>query len=302
MKQLFGFLTLALMTQSIFGQDWLDKDMYPFEHNYLSLESGRMHYVDKGNGSTLLFVHGTPTWSFLYRKFIEELSKDYRCIAPDHIGFGLSEKPVEFSGTPEQHAKNLIAFIEALDLQHITLIVHDFGGPIGLAAALDMNDRIDRIVMFNTWLWATKSNPAAQKIDRILNSSMGKFMYLRMNFSPKVLLKQGFFDRKKLTKSIHKQYIYPFPTKDSRWALLNIGQSLVGSSDWYQQQWELLEKLESKPWLILWGMEDTFITSDYLDKWLDRLPNAHVKELNCGHFVQEEKSKESIEAIRSFLE
>lgn len=283
------------------SQKWLDTTAYPFKNNYISLSSGQMHYVDEGEGEIILFVHGTPTWSFLYRGFISELSKKYRCIAIDHVGFGLSEKPENFTGTPEAHSKNLTEFIKALDLENITLVVHDFGGPIGLSSAIQNNERIKQVVLFNTWLWETKTNPDAMKVDKVLQSRLGQFLYLQMNFSPNVLLKKGFDDKKKLTSQIHKQYKGPFPNKSSRWSLLNLGKSLVGSSDWYQEQWIHMDKIDQKPWLILWGTKDTFITMEYLQKWSQRVPNAKVVTFECGHFVQEEKMTEAIQEIEIFM-
>ena len=301
MKHLLTISILLIMSLSVQAQKWLDTALYPFENKYIQLDAGKMHYVDEGKGEVILFIHGTPTWSFLYREYISELSKKYRCIAIDHIGFGLSEKPDSFDGKAQSHSKNLAEFIEKLDLKNITIVVHDFGGPIGLSSAIKNHNRIKQVVLFNTWLWETKNNPEAQKVDKIIHSGIGKFLYLRMNFSPKFLLKKGFYDKKKLSKKIHKQYLYPFPNKSSRISLLNLGKSLVGSSDWYQEQWKSLDKLEQKPWLILWGTKDGFITTEYLQKWKNRIPNAKVKEYECGHFIQEEKTKETIEEIEKFM-
>ncbi|SRX74887.1 alpha/beta fold hydrolase [Aequorivita antarctica] len=301
MKQLLAMSTLSIMNFSVQAQQWLDTTLYPFENKFMQLDAGEMHYVDEGEGDIILFVHGTPAWSFLYRDYITELSKKYRCIAIDHIGFGLSEKPEISDGRPQSHSKNLTEFIEKLDLKGITIVVHDFGGPIGLSSAIQNHNRIKQVVMFNTWLWATKDNPAAQKVDKIINSGIAQFLYLRMNFSPKYLIKKGFHKKENLSKKVHKQYIHPFPNKSSRLSLLNIGKSLVGSSDWYQEQWLNLDRLEQKPWLILWGTKDEFITTDYLQKWEKRLPHAKVKKFDCGHFVQEEETKETIQEIEKFM-
>jgi len=285
----------------ILDNNWVDKSEYPFDNKYIKLDIGDMHYVDEGEGEVILFIHGTPTWSFLYRDFIKELSKTNRCIAIDHIGFGLSDKPVGFSGTPENHSKNLIEFIKKMNLDNINLVVHDFGGPIGLSAAIKENERINKIVMFNTWLWETKSNKDVQKIDKIVNGFLGKLMYLNFNFSPKVLLKKGFYNSDNLTKSKHEHYIKPFPTKESRLSLLNIAKSLLGSSDWYNNQWDKLNKIDNKEWLIIWGTKDSFLSNKYKEKWYDRLPKAKRVELDCGHFIQEEKTIEAIEEIKNFL-
>lgn len=289
------------MTTPLYAQDWLNSVEYPFDHKYIKLESGIMHYVEEGKGDVILFVHGTPTWSFLYRDFIKIFSENYRAIAIDHIGFGLSEKPVDFAGRPQDHAKNLSEFIEKMDLREITLVVHDFGGPIGLSAGMQHSERIKQVVLFNSWLWETKSNKKALKADRIINSFLGRFLYLWLNFSPKVLLKKGFSDQQKLSEEIHKQYIKPFSNKNMRWALYRIAQSLVGSSEWFQIKWKELTVLENKPWLILWGTRDEFFTPDFLDKWIERLPDARVVKFKAGHFVQEEKTDEAVSAMRNFL-
>ena len=251
MKQVFNILILLIMKTTAFSQSWVDTTLYPFENKFLRLEAGNMHYVDEGKGEIILFIHGTPTWSFLYRDLIKELSNEYRCIAIDHLGFGLSDIPDSVPGTPEWHSHNLSEFIKKLDLQSITLVVHDFGGPIGLAAGIENSERIKRVVLFNTWLWATEQKKEAQKIDKTINSWLGEFLYLNMNFSPKVLLKKGFANKKNLSKEIHKHYIKPFPDKNSRIPLLNLAKALVGSSDWYQEQWEQLDPLSDKEWLIL---------------------------------------------------
>ncbi len=289
------------MSSTAFSQSWVDTTLYPFENKFLQLKAGNMHFVDEGKGDLILFVHGTPTWSFLYRDFIKNLSKDHRCIAIDHLGFGLSDKPDSVSGTPEWHAQNLSEFIKKLELQDITLVVHDFGGPIGLAAGIENSERIKRVVLFNSWLWATAGGKQAQEIDKTINSWVGKFLYLNMNFSPKVLLKKGFAKKQNLSKKVHKQYIKPFPNKVSRIPLLNLAKALVGCSNWYQKQWEQLDQLSDKEWLILWGTKDEFIRPEELQKWKKRLPNATTIEFECGHFVQEEKTEESIKAINAFM-
>lgn len=136
---------LMVLGRPALAQDWLDTAEYPFRHHYADLRNGKMHYVDEGKGDVILFVHGTPSWSFLYRNYIKTFSADYRCIAIDHIGFGLSEKSESFVGSPQEHARNLSEFIRKLELQNITLVVHDFGGPIGLAAAMDNPERIKKL-------------------------------------------------------------------------------------------------------------------------------------------------------------
>lgn len=281
-------------------ESWFDASLYPFESKYARLEAGEMHYIDEGRGAPILFVHGTPTWSFLFRKQIRALSGRYRCIAPDHIGFGLSEKPPAFEGTPQAHARNLAEFAGKLGLENITLVVHDFGGPIGLAFANAHPEKVRRVVLLNTWLWETRSEKSARQVDKLLRSWLGKFLYLRLNFSPRFLLRQAFADKKYLPPAVHRHYTRVFPDKPSRCGLLRIGQSLMGASDWYEEQWEKLEALAGKPFLIIWGLQDQFLKPAYLEKWKARLPEAEVIELDCGHFVTEEQPGEVAEAVGRF--
>lgn len=283
------------------SQSWLDSSLFPFESKFQRLSTGKMHYVDEGEGEVILFVHGTPTWSFLYRDFIKRLSANYRCIAIDHLGFGLSEKMEDKEGDPAWHATNLIEFMDRLELENVTMVVHDFGGSIGLTAALDNPSRIKQIVLFNSWLWKTSDNPTVQKADKLMRSSMGKFLYLNLNISVRILLKKGFSNKRNLSRAIHQHYLEPFPTKNSRRPLLEIARALYGSSDWYEERWKELHALEDKKWLILWGADDKFITEEFLERWKKRLPNAIINRFECGHFVPEEKPEEAIREIELFM-
>ncbi len=280
---------------------WLNTSLYPHTSNFIQIDGYNMHYIDEGQGEVLVFVHGTPTWSFLYRKMIQQFSATHRCIAVDHLGFGLSDKPKDYNYTPEQLSKNLACFIDALQLKDITLVVHDFGGPIGLPYALQQAENIKQIVLFNTWLWETKSDKNAQQVNKILHSRLGNFLYLHTNFSPRVLLKKAFFKRKQLTKEIHQHYHRPFPNKSTRYGLLGIGKSLVGSSDWYGQMWNQIDRIRDKPFLIIWGLKDKFIKEEHLKKWENTLPKRQVVRLNCGHFPQEELPEQVNEALSLFL-
>jgi len=280
---------------------WLDSELYPFQPQYFKTEAGNIHYVDEGEGDVILFLHGTPTWSFLYRSFIKTLSEKYRCVALDHLGFGLSDKPLHFEGTPEAHAKNLLEFIEGLDLQKITLVVHDFGGPIGLGAAFKNPDRFKNIIAFNTWLWETKNNTLALELDGFLKKEETKKAYLEDNYSVNVLLPNAFAKNKIPPKNILDHYRGPFPDKNSRQALYKIGLSFVGSSDWYQAQWNKLNEIKDKNWLFLWGMKDPYFSSEVLNTWLVKLPEAKVERFQCGHFIQEEETQATIHSIQQFL-
>ena len=196
-------------------QNWLDKSEYPFKPNYFSSGGHRLHYIDEGQGDTILFVHGTPSWSFDFRNIIKGLKDNYRCMAIDHIGFGLSDKPEQYDYSTQNHSKSLEKFVLDKQLNNITLVVHDFGGPIGLNFAIQNPEKVKRLVVMNSWLWSSKTDPDYIKLSKILKSPLLPFLYRYLNFSPKFILPKSFGDRKISDKTL-KQYTRPFADKTQR--------------------------------------------------------------------------------------
>ncbi len=282
-------------------QNRINSEEYPFQHQFFEHKMQQLHFVDEGEGPAIIFVHGTPTWSFLYRHHIKALSQNYRCIAMDNLGFGLSQKEGTQATSIKEHSENLMALVDHLGLKDFHLVVHDFGGPIGLGMALRYPEKVKSITLFNTWLWATNMDPKVQKVDKFLKGPFGKWLYLVLNFSVKVLLKMGFSDKKKLSKSAYQHYTMPFPTKASRLSLYQIGLNLFGASDWYNQLNEQLAVLDHCPFLVLWGQKDQFIDLEALQRWKNTLVHKEVHLLDCGHFVQEEQPKQSIQLLERFL-
>lgn len=281
---------------------WLDQAQYPFGPHSFQVEQRTMHYVDEGRGEPVVFVHGTPTWSFLWRRMILALRDEYRCIAPDHLGFGLSDKPETADYTPAAHAQRLEELIEHLGLRDITLVVHDFGGPIGLSYAVRHPENVKRVVVMNSWLWSNAGNRAVEGASWVLRSPLGRFMYRRLNLSPQVLLKTAFADKTKLTPAMHRHYLAPFPSPATRAAPWILARELSGSNDWYRGLWEARAALADIPALVLWGMKDPLFPLTHLERWRSALPHARVERLErAGHFVQEEAPEKVIAAIRSFL-
>ncbi len=162
-------------------RDWIDRTQYPFRPHFLDLPVGRMHYVDEGQGAPILFVHGTPTWSFEWRHLISALAPAWRCIAPDHLGFGLSDRPRGFPYTPQAHAANLARFVDALGLDGMTLVVHDYGGPIGLPLCLEQPQRVTHLVIINSWMWSFGGDRRMVRTARLAGSRMGRFLYRYAN-------------------------------------------------------------------------------------------------------------------------
>lgn len=283
-------------------QNWLDRTAYPFQPHFFQLDQGRMHYVDEGNGPPIVMVHGTPAWSFLYRAFIKDLAQDYRCIAPDHLGFGLSDKPAEGTYQPARLSQNLTQLIESLGLRDITLVVHDFGGPIGLGYALDHPENVRRLIIFNTWMWPINDDPQITRMNKILGGPFGRFLYTQLNISPRQLYPLVFGDKTKLRRDVQQQYVQTTHRPDERLAMWTFARELVGSTDWYQQLWDKRERIKDIPTMLLWGMKDPSFPPKQLARWRELFPKAEVVMFpENGHFIQEEAPEQAISAIRRFL-
>ena len=281
--------------------DWLDRGAYPFEPYTFETADGRMHYVDEGEGPPVVLVHGTPTWSFLWRGLIRALAPDHRVIAPDHLGFGLSDKPPGAPYRPEDHARRLASLIDGLGLHDVALVVHDFGGPIGLSYAVERPENVQALVVYNTWMWSKAGDPATVRASRLLGGPLGRWLYTRLNLSPRVLLPAVYADKATLTAEIHRHYMRPFPDAASRHAPATLARELVASSTWYDSLWARRGVLAEMPALIVWGERDPTFGSDDLRRWREALPQAWVRTYpDAGHVVQEE-APESAVTVADFL-
>jgi pimeloyl-ACP methyl ester carboxylesterase len=296
LKQQKGNLFLKKME----NLSWLDRREYPFTPHYYSADGNLMHYVDEGSGPVILFVHGTPSWSFEFRHLIKELSKQYRCIAPDHFGFGMSDKPSHYNYSTQQHSKTLERFVLDHRLQDITLVVHDFGGPIGLNFALNHPGKIARLVILNTWLWNTETEPGFRKMKKILRSPILPLLYKYLNFSAKYLLPKTFVQP--VSRQILNQYTKPFRGPAQRNGTIAFAKSLLNDQEWFEGLWNKKECIATKPILFIWGMKDPFINFSYLRKWTAAFLNSTVVPLsNCGHFPQEEEPAQVTKVVLEFL-
>lgn len=288
---------------------WLDTTAYPFAPRWFDTPDGRMHYVDEGAGPPVVLVHGTPAWSYLWRRLIPALvTAGHRVIAADHLGFGLSDKAGDAGATreagyrPEDHARRLAALLDSLALREITLVVHDYGGPIGLSYALDHPERVARLVVLNTWMWRLDGDARIAKGAKVAGGPLGRLLYTRLNASPRWLVPSAFADRSRLDAATHRHYLAPFPTPASRLPLWILARELLGSGAWYDALWARRERLGAKPALLLWGMKDPTFGPAYLSRWRDALPDATVEELpDAGHFVQEEAAEAVASRVLAFL-
>jgi haloalkane dehalogenase len=281
---------------------WIDRKEYPFKSHFLQLQMGKMHYIDEGRGEPIVMVHGNPTWSFLYRHLIKGLSTNYRCMAMDHIGFGLSDKPGDWSYYPEDHAKNLRVLIEKLELKGITLIVQDWGGPIGLSYAIDSPENVKRIIIMNTWMWSVKGDPYYERFSNFMGGPVGRFLIKRFNFFVRVVMKKAMGDPSKLPAPVHQHYFKALERPEERKGCWTFPKRIIGSSDWLDSLWSQKNKIKDKPALILWGMKDIAFREQELNTWANLFSNClTIRYDDVGHFVQEEKGSELCQTIDDFL-
>jgi haloalkane dehalogenase len=278
---------------------WLDKTEFPFKNNFFILPVGRMHYVDEGQGDPIVMVHGNPAWSFEFRNVIKEMSKTHRCLAPDHIGFGLSDKPEDWSYLPELHARNFELWMDSMNLHDITLVVNDWGGPIALSYALKYPEKFKKIVVLNTWLWSVENDPHFKKFSNFMGSWFGRFLIKRFNFFGKQVVKKAVGNSKKLTKHIHKHYYLHMQTPAQRKGCYVFPRQIIGSSKWLESLWLQRTKINSIPAVFLWGMKDIAFREKDLNTWLENWNNPTVIKLaDIGHFPSEEAPDEVIHVLK----
>ncbi|MDX2065117.1 MAG: alpha/beta fold hydrolase [Fimbriimonadaceae bacterium] len=263
-----------------------DRSLYPFNGRWHRGPDGRQHYLDEGSGDPVLMVHGTPTWSFMYRNLVLGLMDRHRCVAPDHLGHGLSDKPSNADYRPEAHAARLMDLVETLELRDITLVVHDFGGPIGMDCVLRSPDRFKRVLVSNTWMWPL-DDPRLKTVDKVVNGALGRFLYLKMNASVKAIMPSLFANRRLLTRTLHRQYLAPYPSAADREPLIALARSLKGSSDMYANLWQNRDAILRKTTAVLWGEKDPSFPGAR-ERWQGLLPGKVETLAESGHFVWEE--------------
>ena len=283
------------------SQDWINRNLYPFKSRFITIENNQLHYIDEGTGSTLLFVHGTPEWSFGFRDVIKQLRTRFRCIAIDLLGFGLSDKPVAADYTCAGHAQRLTKFIEHLGLKNFNVVANDFGGSISLSYVLDHPNNVNKIVLFNTWMRSLKDDKHYAGPAKIVKTWLGKFLYLNMNAPVNTIMPAAYGDKRRLSREVHRHYKEALPRK-KRTAAYAFALELSNANEWWQSLWERLHTISSNRFLFFWGMKDKFIPPSELEHWKSKLPGSrYILFDDAGHFVQEEKPEEMSKAIEEFI-
>lgn len=288
----------------------VDPELYPFESHYYDIDGLKYHYLDEGEGDPLVMLHGNPTWSFYYRNLVKDLSKTYRTIVPDHIGCGLSDKPSaeDYSYRLMDRVDNLQSLLNHLDLKdNVTLVLHDWGGMIGLAWARLRPEKIKRLVIFNTsgfHLPATKKLPPTLKFCR--DTKLGASAVLRFNVFARAASKWC-VTRKPMSENVKKGYLAPYESYDDRIATLRFVQDipLMPGDPSYNLVTETqaqLRQFRNTPTLIVWGAKDFVFDDHFLREWQEVMPDAHVHRIpDAGHYVLEDAYDECRSLVSNFL-
>ena len=260
-----------------------------------------MHYIDQGKGDPILMLHGNPTWSFYYRNLIQNLSKTYRVIAPDHIGMGLSDKPANVDYSLAFHIDNLEKLIEHLELKDITLIVHDWGGAIGFGYTVNHLKNVRKIVVLNSSAFFDTRVPWRIKICR---NFLGSFLVRHLNLFALAATRMA--THTKLPKEIREKYLEPYDTFENRIGIYTFLRAIPIEKD--HRTRKLLDSIESKltginaKILILWGARDFCFTKHFYERWKIYFPNAKTKLYeNAGHYILEDVPHEVLKEIEEFV-
>jgi len=279
---------------------------YPFPSKFFDLDGLRYHYIDEGQGETLLCVHGNPTWSFAWRNFIKDLSRDYRVVAVDQIGCGFSDKPQAYEYRLARHIGNLSRFIGGLDLEKITLLAHDWGGAIGMGAAANLPERFSRFVLFNTAAFRSRHLPWRIAVCRW--PLLGPLGVRALNLFARVALRMAVCKHERMTPAVRTGFLAPYGSWHDRIAILRFVRDIPMSPEHpsYPALVSIEERLTlfvGRPMLFVWGMRDWCFTPAFLDEFMRRFPQGEALRLaEAGHYVFEDAYEEIVPRLRGFLE
>jgi haloalkane dehalogenase len=285
---------------------------YPFRSQFLATPHGRMHYVDEGRGDPVLCLHGNPTWSFLYRNFVKGLASDHRVVAPDLIGFGLSEKlPDPDAYSIRGHVDDVAALVEALDLDRITLVMQDWGGPIGLGVALRHPERIRALVVMNTIGFVPDAfgngggPPLPLRVLRV--PVVGEELVQGLGLFNRLFVRVGIARPERKPELVRRAYVDVQGNWDARAGTLAFPRLIPTEAEDpvvpLLEQTDRFLRVFDGPVLIAWGMQDPAFGVPVLEEWRRRFPRAEVLELSqASHFVQEDAYEQIVPRIAELLE
>lgn len=286
-------------------RDW--RSLYPFESHELTLDGHRYHYLDEGRGPVLLMVHGNPTWSFYWRNLILALRDRFRIVAVDHIGCGLSDKPAatEYSYRLAQRVADLGQLIEKLDLKQITLVAHDWGGAIGMGAVVAAPERFANLVLMNTAAFRMPHCPWPIHLCHL--PGFGPLAVQGLNLFVRTALYATVCKHERMTPAVKAGYKAPYDSWANRVAVLRfvLDIPLDPRHPSYQTLTHIEQRLaglRSKPVCLIWGMRDWCFTPDFLDRFLEFLPEAEVHRIpDAGHYLVEDAHEKIAPLIEDFM-
>lgn len=273
--------------------------LFSVRHQFLEIDGARIHYVDEGRGDTLLLLHGNPSWSFLYRKIIAGLKDDFRCVALDFPGYGLSQAAPRYRFTPREHSELLEHFVERLGLKDVGMMVQDWGGPIGLGLAGRRPELVSWLVIGNTFAWPLNSLPRLRGFSWLMGGPIGRSLTYAFNFVPRAFFFRGFAHQ--LPPDVFEMYLAPWKKRSRRAPAVIAPRQLIASSNYLVEVENNLPRLRDRPALIVWGLKDLAFTAEERQRF-ERLFPDHKTLLfdNASHFLQEDVGDQIAEAIREF--
>jgi cis-3-alkyl-4-acyloxetan-2-one decarboxylase len=284
------------------------QSVYPFEPNYFSVPAGRIHFVDEGDrdAPVLLMLHGNPTWSFYYRNLITKFCKTHRVVAIDHLGCGLSDKPQRFAYTLANHIEHVEALVNHLQLKDLSLVLHDWGGSIGMGYAVRHPENIARFVLFNTAAFPSRHIPFSINICRI--PGFGALAIRGLNAFARAALLRAAHHQDRITPQVRAGYLQPYDSWKNRVAHLRFVQDIPMSPR--HPGYALLESIATglaqfadHPMLIVWGAKDFCFNDHFLDEWRRRFPKARVHYVeDAGHYVVEDAHERISDWMEAFFD
>jgi haloalkane dehalogenase len=288
----------------------IDSSIYPFDGAYFDRNELKLHYLDEGEGDPVVMVHGNPSWSIYYRNLVGALKGTYRCIVPDHIGCGMSDKPGDdkYDYTLGERVADLTALLEHLGVtKKITLVVHDWGGMIGMLYAVRHPERIKQIVVLNTSAFHLPTSKRFPLPLWLCRTPVGAFLIRGFNAFSGIAARVC-CTRNPMTAELKKAYCAPYDSWANRIATLRFVQDIpLRPSD---RTYNLVSEVEENvgtfsnvPMLICWGLTDFVFDKHFLAKWQEAFPNAEVHAFeDAGHYILEDAADEVIPLIESFME
>jgi haloalkane dehalogenase len=278
-----------------------DPQLYPFESRWFESSRGRIHYIDErptsSEGPPILLCHGNPTWSFLYRDIVIALRDRFRCIAPDYLGFGLSDRPAGFGYKIHEHAAVVGEFVDHLNLDGFLTMGQDWGGPISMAVAVERADRVHGIVLGNTWFWPT--DVLTTKIfSLVMSSPPMQRAILRRNYFVERLIPLGTERRPSTAVMEHYRGVQPSPA--ARLGVAEMPKQILAARPLLERLGrDVPAKLGAKPALFVWGMKDfAFRPGPSLPRMRATFRDHVLVELpNAKHFIQEDAPGQIATAI-----